>query len=95
MYQQVGGVIPDVSCGFSIQFVGQLQQCFKDPSQHAVLQGKFVDAVPLNKRAIEIWTAALGPEHPTVAAALNNGARLLECQVRAVGVSFGQDGMMR
>ncbi|CAM9964931.1 unnamed protein product [Ectocarpus fasciculatus] len=57
-----------------------LQRCIKDTSQHVVLQGKFVDAVSLNERATEIWTAALGPEHPTVAVALNNRARLMECQ---------------
>ena len=47
-------------------------------------KGKFAEAEPLNRRATEIWETALGPEHPNVAVALNNGAGLLREQVRAV-----------
>ncbi len=34
------------------------------------------DAEPLYKRALAIWEKALGPEHPHVAASLNNLAEL-------------------
>ena len=52
-------------------------------------QGKCAEAVPLNERATEIWMKALGPEHPTVATALNNRAALLRAQVRATRI-FGE-----
>ena len=48
------------------------------------IQGKDEEADPLYARATEIWERALGPEHPNVATVLNNRARLLEKQVRAV-----------
>ena len=48
------------------------------------IQGKYADAEPLYARATEIWEKALGPEHPSLAAALNNRAGLLKSQVRAV-----------
>ncbi|CAM9130011.1 unnamed protein product [Ectocarpus sp. 8 AP-2014] len=40
-------------------------------------QGKYAEAEPLFERATEIWEKALGPDHPTVANALNNRAGLL------------------
>ena len=51
------------------------QQCCKDSNKYFGLeisrQGNYAEAVPLNERATEIWMKALGPEHPTVATALN------------------------
>ena len=38
------------------------------------------DAEPLYKRALAIWEKALGPEHPHVAASLNNLAELYRAQ---------------
>ena len=47
-------------------------------------QGKYAEAEPLYERSQAIQEKALGPEHPDVAAVLNNWAGLLESQVRAV-----------
>ena len=49
-----------------------------------VFQGKFDEADPLYLRAIEIGEKTLGPDHPDLATLLNNRARLLQQQVRAV-----------
>ncbi len=40
-------------------------------------QGKYAEAEPLLKRALAIVEKALGPEHPDVAASLENYAALL------------------
>lgn len=57
------------------------------------IQGKYGEAGPLYARAIEILEKALGSEHPSVAAAVNNRALLLDKQVRAArkfeGVELG------
>ena len=45
-------------------------------------QGNYADAEPLLARATAIWEKALGPEHPSVATALNNRAFLCQSQVR-------------
>ena len=45
-------------------------------------QGKYADAEPLHKRALAIAETALGPEHPDVAASLNNLAALYHDQGR-------------
>ena len=50
-------------------------------------QGKYAEAEPLYKRLQAIREKALGPEHPAVAAVLNNRAGLLESQVRAEIIS--------
>ncbi len=39
-------------------------------------QGQYVQAEPLYKRALAIWDKALGPNHPTVSACLENLAEL-------------------
>ena len=44
-------------------------------------QGKYDDAEPLYKRALAIRKETLGPQHPQVAASLNNLALLLQTQV--------------
>ena len=41
-------------------------------------QGKLVEAEPLYQRALTILEKSLGPEHPNVAAGLNNLASLLK-----------------
>lgn len=46
-----------------------------------VFQGNYEQAELLYQRAIAIWEAALGREHPQVAAGLNNRAELLRAQV--------------
>ena len=46
------------------------------------MQGKYDEAEPLNKEAIEIWKKVHGDEHPLVATGLNNLAELLRAQVR-------------
>ena len=38
--------------------------------------GRYAEAVPLAQRALALWEAALGPNHPDVAAGLNNLANL-------------------
>ena len=45
------------------------------------MQGKHEEAEPLFGRAIVIWQAALGSDHPKVAIALKNQAGELEAQV--------------
>jgi len=45
-----------------------------------VTQGKYADAEPLYKRSLAIREKALGPEHPDVAASLNNLAELYRAQ---------------
>ena len=45
-------------------------------------QGKLDEADRLYLRCIEIQEKALGPDHPEVAASLNNRAGLLQAQVR-------------
>ncbi len=44
--------------------------------------GKFAEAVPLAQQALAIYEKALGPDHPNVAAALNNLAELYRNQGR-------------
>jgi len=46
-----------------------------------VPQGDYAGAKPHYERAIKIWEAALGKDHPNVASGLNNLAGLLESQV--------------
>ena len=41
------------------------------------MQGKYGEAEPLQKRALSNFQRALGPEHPNVAASLENYAELL------------------
>ncbi|CAN0605829.1 unnamed protein product, partial [Ectocarpus sp. 12 AP-2014] len=53
-------------------------------------QGKYEQADPLYLRAIEIWEAALGPNHPEVASGLNNRAGLLSILSFALSY-FGAD----
>ena len=49
--------------------------CFTPISQD---QGKLDEAEELTRRALAVWEKALGPDHPTVAAGLNNLAGLLQ-----------------
>ena len=51
-------------------------------------QGKLDEAKPFYDRAIAILEKALGPDHPHVAAALNNLAGLLKKQACVVEVCF-------
>lgn len=46
----------------------------------------YEQADPLYLRAIDIWEAALGSDHPQVAIGLSNRAELLQNQVRAVRI---------
>lgn len=48
------------------------------------MQGKFAEAEPLLECAQSNREEVLGLEHPEVATTLNNRAKLLESQVRAV-----------
>jgi len=41
-----------------------------------VAQGQYAQAEPLCKRSLAIWEKALGPNHPSVATALENLAAL-------------------
>ena len=50
------------------------------------IQGKLAEADPLNLRAIEIGEKVFGPEHSDLAVWLNNRARLLKAQVRALRI---------
>lgn len=52
-----------------------------DNTHASALQAKYDDAKPLFERALDIQENALGPNHPEVAATLNNLAGLLEDQV--------------
>lgn len=45
------------------------------------VQGKYAEAEPLYRRALAIQEKTLGPEHPKVAASLNNLAGVLRSQV--------------
>ena len=47
-----------------------------------VRQGNYAEARPLYERSLAINEKALGPEHPSVAASLNNLAALFRAQVR-------------
>ena len=47
-------------------------------------QGNYDEAGKLYERSLAIREKALGPNHPDVAESLNNTARLLKAQVRAV-----------
>ena len=47
-----------------------------------VAQGNYAEARPLYERSLAINEKALGPEHPSVAASLNNLAALFRAQVR-------------
>ena len=49
--------------------------CFTTISQ---AQGKLDEAEEPTRRALAVWEKALGPDHPTVAAGLNNLALLLK-----------------
>ena len=40
------------------------------------VQGRYADAEPLYKRALQIYEKALGPDHPNVATNLHNLAQL-------------------
>ena len=46
-------------------------------------QGNYAEAAPLYRRSLAIWEKALGPEHPDVAASLENYAELLHETGRA------------
>ncbi len=46
-------------------------------------QGHYAKAEPLYQRSLAIWEKALGPEHPHVAASLENYAALLRQTARA------------
>lgn len=46
-------------------------------------QGKYDEAHSLYQQALSIFEEVLGPEHPSVAACLNNLAGLLRKQARA------------
>ncbi len=46
-------------------------------------QGKYTEAEPLYERSLAIREKALGPEHPDVAASLENYAALLRRTARA------------
>lgn len=48
---------------------------------HTTLQGEYEEAESLYERAISIWEAALGCDHPQVAVGLFNQAELLSQQV--------------
>jgi len=54
------------------------QPRFKRSVRNAVRvsQGNYAEAEPLYRRALAIVEKALGPEHPNVAASLNNLAEL-------------------
>jgi hypothetical protein len=41
------------------------------------LEGRYKEAEPLYRRSLKVWEAALGPEHPAVAAVLNYLADVL------------------
>ena len=45
-------------------------------------QGQYLQAEPLNKRALEIFEKALGPDHPNVATSLENLAALYRATKR-------------
>ena len=44
--------------------------------------GKYADAIPIAQRLLAIYEKVFGPEHPTVAPALNNLANLYDAQGR-------------
>ncbi len=46
-------------------------------------QGHYAKAEPLYQRSLAIWEKAVGPEHPHVAASLENCAALLRQTARA------------
>ena len=52
-------------------------------------QGRLDEADPLFERSLAIWEKVLGPDHPNVAASLNNRAELLQAQVS--GVMYCED----
>lgn len=53
----------------------------------SLLQGKFAKAEPLFRRSLAMQEKALGPEHPDVAASLNNCANALRGQVKTAFIS--------
>ena len=55
---------------------------------YSTIQGKNAEAGILYPRAITILEKKLGPEHLTVATAVNNWAQLLKSQVKDVSVSI-------
>lgn len=57
----------------------------------SVLQGKFGDAEPICRRAMEITETTLGKGHPNISIILYNLATLLEAQVssRMCGCTLG------
>ena len=54
---------------------------FELKAASSISQGKLKEAEPLYGRAVAVWMKALGPDHPHVAAGLNNQARLLKKMV--------------
>lgn len=59
----------------------QVGCCAPNPEMATVAQGLYQQAKPLYERAISIWEKALGPDHPEVAAGLNNLGELFRGQV--------------
>lgn len=51
------------------------------------VQGKYEQAVAFFDRAIGIWEAAMGSDHPMVAVALDSRAGVLAAQVRGTTLS--------
>jgi len=67
--EQAGAYIHKVSCSFT----AYLAELYRE-------QGKYDDAEPLYKRALEISEKSLGSAHPDVASSLNNLASLYQHQ---------------
>ena len=71
------GVLPAVSTGGE----GTPEEEARRLNQEAVgfyQAGRYQEALPLQQRALEIYEKALGPEHPDIAASLNNLAGLYQ-----------------
>ena len=66
------GCLPDLCMGQSLEKAARLN---KKVGQ-LYSQGRYQEAIPSAKRSLEIYEKALGPDHPSVAAGLNNLAVL-------------------
>lgn len=64
-----------------VKYLISLIDHFRVPNFQLHTKGKCHEAEPLYRRALVIWEAAMGPDHPQVATGLNNVATLLEGQV--------------
>ena len=80
LHHEAGLLSDMVSCGRFVRAVEDASVLWNSQNSFTA-QGKLDEALPLYKRSRIILEKVLGPDHPNVAASLNNEALLLKQMV--------------